>query len=117
MLFAEAQEVPEVPRSQGVLTNQPPPCEGYIVSGLFLDGESQGCSYRDTGKVRDYLKRMDIKLEGHCFTDEDPIRELDFLARLVREENIQGMSKALDLIAIPNCLTRFSRSKYEAGSR
>ena len=80
-----------------------------------LEDTSQRRTSRETGKVRDYIKRMDIKLKQHHFTGEDPIMVLDFLARFVREANIQEMSEAQAFLALPHFLDGFAKSQYEAG--
>lgn len=59
-----------------------------------LDDTIQRLSSRATGKVRGFLKRMYLTLKDHRFSGEDPILVLEFLARYVRESNIQEMTEA-----------------------
>lgn len=80
-----------------------------------LDDATQRRSSRTTGKVHDFLKRMELTLKDHRFSGEDPIRVLDFLARYVKEANIQAMSEAQAFIALPSFLIGFAKSQYEAG--
>jgi len=74
-------------------------------------------SSRGTGKVRDYIKRMEIRLSQHHFSGKDPIMVLDFLSRFVREAEIQEMSEAQALLALPSFLNGFAKSQYEAAER
>jgi len=74
-------------------------------------------SSRGTGKVRDYIKRMEIRLAQHHFSGSDPIGVLDFLSRFTREAEIQEMSEAQALLSLPHFLSGFARSQYEAAER
>lgn len=85
----------------------------YIDFGL--EYSSPGHSSRTTSTIRDYLKRKYIAIRNHRFTIEEPIQVLDFLARFVREENIQGMSEDQDLIELTIFLTGFEKSQYQYG--
>ena len=50
---------------------------------------------RETGKVRDFIKRMDTSLRRHRFSGGDPVLILEFLRRFVQEADILGMSALL----------------------
>lgn len=67
------------------------------------------------GNVRDYIKRMALKLSNHHFSGEDLIMVIDFLSRFVRDENIQEIFEAQTPVALPSFLKGFSRNQYEAG--
>lgn len=81
-----------------------------------LARRDQDRSSRETGKVRDFIKRMDIKLSAHHFSGEDPIMVLDFLARFTREANIQEMSEAQAFLTLPSFLSGMARLQFEAGT-
>lgn len=82
-----------------------------------LEDTAQGRSSRATGKVRDFIKHMDLPLKYHRFYGEEPTRVLDFLARFVREEKIQTMSEEQAFISFPSVLTGFSKIQFEAGAQ
>lgn len=56
---------------------------------------------RETGKVREFIKRMNIKLSAHHFFGVDPIMEIDSRAPVTKEDVIQerddGSSRFLDV--------------------
>ena len=54
---------------------------------------SQSRSSRDTGKAKEYVKRMEYTLKEHSFNGTDPIRVLAFLAKFVEEADILRMSE------------------------
>lgn len=55
-----------------------------------------------TGKIRDYIKKMELALKKHLFSGHAPILVNDFLERFVKESNIQGMRKAQEFITAPS---------------
>lgn len=59
---------------------------------------------------------MALKLSGHNFSGEDLIMVVYFLTRLVREGNIQEMSEAQAIAALPSFLDGFAKSQYETGA-
>ena len=80
-----------------------------------LNDHRQKRGSKSTGKVRDFIKRMDLKMKAHHFDGNDPIRVLDFLARLKREFNIQEMSEAQAFVELPSFFDGYGKSQYEAG--
>lgn len=46
----------------------------------------------------------------------NPILVIDFLTRFVEEENIQEISEAYALVALPLFLKEFAKRQYEAGA-
>jgi len=79
-----------------------------------LEDTSQSRSSRATGKVKDHIMRLDIKLNQQHFSGDDPILILDFLARFVREANINEPRSSQPHLALPSFLQGFARSQYES---
>lgn len=79
-----------------------------------LANKFQHLSPRRTSKIRDYIKQLALKLSRHHFSGVDSIIVLDFLIQFVRKANIQKMSKAQALVALPSFLKRFAKSRYKA---
>ena len=71
-------------------------------------------SAKETYKVKDHLKRLELTMKRRTFDGSDPITVLTFLARLTRECNILGMSEAQAYIALPYFLTGMALTQYEA---
>lgn len=42
---------------------------------------------RETGKVRDHVKRLEITIRDHKFDGKDPVKEFNFFLKLVSECN------------------------------
>lgn len=59
---------------------------------------------------------MALKLSDHHFLGEHPIMVIDFLTRFAREANIQEISKAQALVALPSLPKGFAKNQYDAGA-
>lgn len=69
---------------------------------------------KETGKVKDQIRRMEITLRKQMFSGTDGILVLNFLACFVREANILEMSEAQAYLALPQFLQGFALSQFEA---
>ena len=78
-----------------------------------LASVTQSRSSRATAKVKDFIKRLEIVLKEHHFDGSDPIRILDFLARFVKEADIQDMTEAQAYLALPKFLGGLAQSQFE----
>ena len=67
-----------------------------------------------TGKVRDFIKRMDTSLQRHRFSGGDPVLILEFLRRFVQEADILGMSEAQAFLALPKFLDGTAEAHFFA---
>lgn len=56
-----------------------------------LDNSSLDPAPRETVKIHDCIKRLELLLRNQNFSGEDPILMLEFQARFVTEANILGM--------------------------
>lgn len=56
-----------------------------------LHNRNKSRNNRDRGRVKDYIKQMNLPLADHHYTGKDPIRILEFLARFVQEEKYKGL--------------------------
>ena len=79
-----------------------------------LRDTSQSRSSRATAKVKDFIKRMELKLKDHYFSGEDPVLVLDFLVRFCKEADTQGMSEAQAYLAVPYFLKGFALNQFES---
>ena len=71
-------------------------------------------SGRDTQKVKDHLKRLELTMHKSKFDGTDPITILSFLARIVRECDTLDMSEAQAYIALPYFLTGSAHQHFDA---
>lgn len=70
----------------------------------WLEEFSLEMTLRDTSKVKDCVKRMQLSMRNQCFTGDDPILVLNFLARFVAEADVLGMSDAQAYLVLPYIL-------------
>lgn len=77
----------------------------YVGVGSFcrysLEDVSHYRSLHGTRKVWNNIKRMALKRSGNHYSGEKPIMIFNFLAKFVREANIQGLLEPQSLIALP----------------
>ena len=79
-----------------------------------LERLSQRRKSKDTGRVKDQIKRMPLTLRNHTFDGEETIQVLAFLPHFVGEANTLDMNEAQAFIAIPYCLKGFALDQYQA---
>ena len=79
-----------------------------------LQDTSQSRSSRATGKVKDLVKRIEIKMWNHRFDGDDPSSIIDFLKRFVKEADIQLMLEAQAYLALPSFLDGVALTHYQA---
>lgn len=58
---------------------------------------------------------MRVKLVEHHFSGKDPTKAVDFLTSFVREANIQKISEAEAVVALPSFQKVFASAQFEAG--
>ena len=75
---------------------------------------SQSRSSRDTGKAKEYVKRMEYILKEYSFNGTGPIRVLAFLEKFVEEADILRMSEEQAFIALPKLLTGLLKDQHDA---
>ena len=64
----------------------------------FTDQERTG---RETSKVKDHVRRLELTLKDEAFDGSDPIRVLFFLNAFVTEADVMEMTEAQAFIALP----------------
>ena len=79
-----------------------------------LERLSQRRKSKDTGRVKDQIKRMALTLRNHPFDGEYPIQVLAFLLHFVDDSNTLDMNEAQTYIAIPYFLKGFALDQYQA---
>ncbi len=61
-----------------------------------------------TGKVKDFVKRIEIKRKNHHFDGSDPIWIINLLRRFVNEAYTQLLSETQAYLALPDFLDGFA---------
>lgn len=79
-----------------------------------LEDSSGTRSSRDTGRVKDLIRRMNVTMLKQKFSGEDPILVLDFLARFVQEADVLEMSEAQAYVALPYFLSGMAEDQYNS---
>ena len=79
-----------------------------------LNRTTHSRSAKETGKVRDHIKRLELTMQRHRFSGEDPILVLDFLNKMVDEANTLGMSEAQAYLSLPYFLSGSAESQFRA---
>ena len=79
-----------------------------------LKRTSRKRSSRETGKVKEYVKRIEYTLKEFRFDGTDPIKILAFLAKYVEEADILRMSEAQAFIALPKVLSGHAQEQFNA---
>lgn len=72
---------------------------------------------RETGQVKNFIKRKEIPLCRHYYNGEDPSEFWIFLFRFTREATIQGISEAQVFVPLASFLDGSVLSKYDAKVR
>ena len=71
-------------------------------------------SAKETHKVKDHLKRLELTMNKRTFDGSDPVTVLTFLARMTRECNILEMTEGQAYIALPYFLSGMALQQFEA---
>ena len=79
-----------------------------------LKRKSSTRSGRETGKVKDHVRRMATTLSGLEFSGKDPILVLNFLSRFVEECDVLEMKESQALLALPYFLKEDALRQYRA---
>lgn len=79
-----------------------------------LEDVSQHCSLCKTGKERNHIIQMALKLSNQHFFGEGHTIVNAFLKRFVRNANIQDMSEAQARVALPLFFNGFVWNQYVA---
>lgn len=74
---------------------------------------SQHRTSNGTGKIRNYIERVALKLSRQHFSGEHPMMVIDSLTRFIEEANIWKMTEVQAFIAFPSFFKRFAKSKHE----
>lgn len=69
---------------------------------------------RETAKVRDHVKRLELTLRDQKFDGEDTIKVLAFLAEFVRECNTLSISEGQAYVALPYLLKGSAKEQFLA---
>ena len=67
----------------------------------FTDQERTG---RETGKVKDHVRRLELTLRDEAFDGSDPVRVLPFLSAFVAEADVMEMTEAQAISPCPMLL-------------
>lgn len=73
-------------------------------------------SGRETGKVKDHIRRLRVGLDELTFDGKDPILIFEFLSRFVVEANTLRISEAQAFVALPHFLRKLALEQYRAVS-
>lgn len=79
-----------------------------------LENTDQERTSRQTGKVKDHIKRLQLTLEECSFDGGDPILILEFLSRFADEADTLEMSEAQAFIALPYFLKGNAASQFRS---
>ena len=77
----------------------------------FTDQERTG---RETGKVKDHVRRLELTLRDEAFDGSDPVRVLPFLSAFVAEADVMEMTEAQAYIALPYVIKGTARQHFTA---
>ena len=69
---------------------------------------------RETGKVKDHIRRLATAVNGLKFDGSDPIAILNFLTRFTEEADILEMKESQAFIALPHFLAKTALEHYRA---
>lgn len=79
-----------------------------------LKRKSSSRSGRETGKVKDHIRRLATAMNGMTFDGSDPISVLGFLARFVEECDILEMKESRAFLALPYFLEKNALAQCRA---
>lgn len=69
---------------------------------------------RDTGKVKDHIKRMKVVIDDLTFNGKDANFLFDFLARFTTEEDTLKMSEPQAYVSLSHFLSGYALEQYRA---
>ena len=69
---------------------------------------------RETGKVKDHIKRLEVSFKNRHFDGKDPIMVFDCLSRFVKECDILEMSEAQAYIAVAVFLKGLAADQFKS---
>lgn len=108
---------PRGPRYKGLKELRPPnPAFDRLLSyrTYRLRNRRQKRSGKETGKVRDHLKRLGLTMKDASFNGDDPILVLEFLTRFADEADTLEMSEAQAFVALPYFLKGQAATLYRS---
>lgn len=69
---------------------------------------------KETAKVRDHIKRIDISIMYHLFTGDDPSLFFTFLAELTKECDSIDISEVNYFLSVPYLLNSTAKYQYKS---
>ena len=79
-----------------------------------LDKRAQSRTGRETAKVKDHIRHLEVSLRDHTFDGHDPMLVFSFLADLVEECNTLQISEAQAYLELPYLLKGTAKEQFKA---
>ena len=118
--FFEREKGPKYPGLASLHTSDPLFDRHMSYRFYRLNDTTQTRTSSETGKVRRFIKDLEITLSEQKFTGADPILVFDFLVRFIEEMDTLGINEGQAFIILPYFLKGSAQRQYRAsrnGSR